>query len=192
MGASVLRDPADFEELAWAYLSRVHQEGVRHVEVFFDPHTDRNIAFDDVVDGLDAALGRARRDLGITSVLIACILRHLPPSHGEEVLDNVLRHPGRITGIGLDSSERDHPPAPFAGVFARARAAGLHVVAHAGEEGPPSHVADSLDLLGAERIDHGIVCLEDPDLVTRLANERIPLTVCPLSNVALRVVDDLT
>lgn len=192
-GAGVLQGPADFERLTWEYLTKVAAEGVRHVEVFFDPqsHTDRGIAFDDVVDGIGAALDRAGRQLDVTSVLIACVLRHLPPEAGEPVLDAVLRRPDRIAGLGLDSSERDRPPALFAELYARARANGLFVTAHAGEEGPAAYVAEAVDVLGIQRIDHGVRTMEDPALVQRLAAEQLPFTVCPVSNVALQVFPDL-
>ncbi len=192
-GAAVLREAEDFAQLTWAYLGRMAAENVRHVEIFFDPqtHTQRGVRFDTVVDGIAASLRRAERELGITSGLIACLLRHLGPAAGESTVDSVLRRPDAIVGLGLDSSERCYPPQPFAQLFRRVRAHGLRTVAHAGEEGPPAFVQGALDALHAERIDHGIRALEDPALVARLAAERVPLTVCPLSNLALRVIERL-
>jgi adenosine deaminase len=192
-GADVLRDEQDFFALAWAYLRRAAADRVRHVELFFDPqtHTDRGIPLQVVLEGLSAALARARSELDMSAELIACVLRHLPEAAAEATLDELLRLQAPIIGLGLDSSERGHPPEQFTRVFARARAAGLHVVAHAGEEGPPDYIRQALELLHVERIDHGVRCLEDPALVERLVERQIPLTVCPLSNVALRVFDRL-
>jgi adenosine deaminase len=192
-GAAVLLDAEDFERLTWAYLRRMADEQLRHVEMFFDPqtHTARGVRFDDVVDGIAAALRRAERELGVTSGLIACLLRHLGPADGESTVEAVLRRDDVIVGLGLDSSERGYPPEPFAPLFERARAHGLKAVAHAGEEGPADYVWGVLDALKVERVDHGIRALEDPRLTERLAATRVPLTVCPLSNVALRVVDTL-
>jgi adenosine deaminase len=192
-GMSVLRTKRDFHDLAAAYLARVQAQGLRHVEMFFDPqaHLSRGIAFETVVDGLQAAIDEARAVHGITATLIMCFLRHLDEADAERTLDLALPHKHRIVGIGLDSSEVGHPPSKFARVFARARAAGFRLVAHAGEEGPPDYVWQALDLLGVERIDHGNRALEDPALVARLGRDRIALTVCPLSNLRLCVVDDL-
>ncbi len=192
-GAGVLLDAEDFERLTWAYLQRMASQQLRHVEMFFDPqtHTARGVRFDDVVDGIAAALRRAERELGVTSGLIACLLRHLGPAEGESTIDAVLRRDDVIMGLGLDSSERGYPPQPFAPLFERARAHGLKTVAHAGEEGPAEYVWGVLDKLKVQRVDHGIRALEDPRLMERLATTQVPLTVCPLSNVALRVVDDL-
>jgi adenosine deaminase len=192
-GAAVLLDAEDFEQLTWAYLRRMAAENVRHVEIFFDPqtHTDRGVEFDTVVDGIADALRRAERELGITSGLIACLLRHLGPASAEPTVDAILRRADVIVGLGLDSSERGYPPEPFAPLFQRARVHGLRTVAHAGEEGPADYVRGALDALQVERIDHGNRALEDPALVARLAATRVPLTVCPLSNVALRVVEQL-
>jgi adenosine deaminase len=193
-GAAVLLDASDFEQLTWAYLTRMAAENVKHVEMFFDPqtHTERGVRVDDVVDGIAAALRRAERELGITSGLIACLLRHLGPEAAESTVTSVLRRDDAIIGLGLDSSERGFPPEPFAPLFARARARGLRTVAHAGEEGDASYITGALDALGAERIDHGIRALDDPAVVDRLGTDRVPLTVCPLSNLALCVVDDLS
>jgi adenine deaminase len=193
-GAAVLLDASDFERLTWSYLSRMGAEKVRHVEIFFDPqtHTERGVRFDDVVDGIAAALHRAERELGITSGLIACLLRHLGPEAAEATVTSVVRRDDAIIGLGLDSSEHGFPPEPFAPLFDRARAHGLRTVAHAGEEGDASYITGALDALNAERIDHGIRALDDPAVVDRLATDRVPLTVCPLSNLALCVVDDLS
>jgi adenosine deaminase len=187
---SVLRTEQDFFDLTWAYLQRADSDNVRHVEPFFDPqtHTARGIPYATVLDGITRALTRGRIELGITSRLIACFLRDLTAHDARVTLDEVLRHT-RVDGVGLDSGEVGHPPEKFAEVFQRAQAAGLHAVAHAGEEGPPSYITGALDDLKVERIDHGVRCLEDPALVARLVRQRICLTVCPLSNVALRVYD---
>jgi adenosine deaminase len=193
-GMSVLRSTADFHDLTWAYLERARADNVTHAEIFFDPqgHTERGIAFETVLDGIHAALMEAERSLGMTTRLILCFLRHLPAAAAMATLEQALPHRERLCGVGLDSSERGFPPGPFAAVFQRARDAGLHCVAHAGEEGPPEYVREALDVLGAERIDHGVRALEDPELVARLAAEQVPLTVCPLSNLRLCVVDDLS
>ena len=189
---SVLRTEQDFYDLTWAYLQRADADNVRHVEPFFDPqtHTARGVPYKDVADGIRRALADGRSQFGITSKLILCILRDLTEHDAMATLDDALRD-GLIDGIGMDSAERDNPPGRFAAVFARARAAHLHVVAHAGEEGPPSYIAEAVDLLGAERIDHGVRVMEDPDLVRRLADRGTCFTVCPSSNVALRVVDSI-
>jgi adenosine deaminase len=191
-GAGVLKTERDFHDLAWAYFSRVAPMGVRHAEIFFDPqtHTSRSVPYRAVLDGLTSALARAERELGVTSRLILCFLRHLSEDEALQTLAEALPH-GGIHGVGLDSSEKGHPPSKFARAYAKARAAGLRAVAHAGEEGPPEYVREALDLLKVERVDHGVRCLEDDALVSRLAAEKIPLTVCPLSNVKLRVVDRL-
>ncbi|MET3567242.1 adenosine deaminase [Leifsonia sp. 563] len=190
---AVLRTREDFAELTRRYLRHAHAQGVRHAELFFDPqaHTSRGVAFDDVVDGIGDALDEAERDLAMSGGLILCFLRDQPVASAEEALTAGLRRTDRIVGVGLDSAEVGYPPSLFEGVYARARAAGLHAVAHAGEEGPPAYVREALDLLHAERIDHGIRSIEDPELVARLAEERIPLTVCPLSNVRLQATPDL-
>jgi adenine deaminase len=192
-GMSVLITEQDFYDLAWAYLERARADNVRHVEMFFDPqgHTSRGIAFATVVGGLHRAIVDAGRELGVQASLIMCFLRHLDEADAERTLDTALAFRDRIVGVGLDSSEAGHPPSKFKRVFARARDAGLFLTAHAGEEGPPSYVWEALDLLGVARIDHGVRSVEDQALVGRLARERIALTVCPLSNLRLRVVDDL-
>lgn len=190
---SVLRTARDFTELADAYLGRARDQGVRHAEIFFDPqaHTMRGVPFETVIDGLWASLATSRERFGISTALIMCFLRDQPEASALATLDEALRWKDRIVAVGLDSAERGNPPAKFARVFERARRAGLRAVAHAGEEGPPGYIAEALDVLGVERIDHGVRCLEDAALTARLARERVPLTVCPFSNVKLRVVPDL-
>jgi adenosine deaminase len=192
-GAAVLREEQDFHDLTWAYLQRARADQVRHAEIFFDPqtHTERGVAFDTVVAGIASALERGRRELDVSSRLILCFLRHLPAEDALGTLERALPHRGTITAVGLDSSERGHPPSDFRAVFDRARAEGFRAVAHAGEEGPPAYIREALDLLHVERIDHGVRCEEDDDLVRRLVEEEVPLTVCPLSNVKLRVFDRL-
>jgi len=188
-GTSALLTEQDFHDLTRAYLRRANRDGVRHAEIFFDPqaHTERGVPFETVVTGIHGALDAGREECGITSRLIMCFLRHLSEERAMETLERALPFKDRLVAVGLDSSETGHPPANFVNVFARARQEGFRVVAHAGEEGPPEYVWQALDLLGAERIDHGVRSLEDPALVERLAREQIPLTVCPLSNVKLRV-----
>jgi adenosine deaminase len=192
-GMSVLITEQDFYDLAFAYLERARADNVRHVEMFFDPqgHTSRGIAFATVVGGLHRAIIDAGRELGVRASLIMCFLRHLDEADAERSLDSALAFKDRIVGVGLDSSEAGNPPSKFKHVFGRAREAGFFLSAHAGEEGPPSYVWEALDVLGVERIDHGIRSMEDQALVGRLAREGVPLTVCPLSNLRLRVVDDL-
>lgn len=186
----VLRTADDFAELTRRYLRRASAQGVRHVELFFDPqaHVARGVRIEEVVDGIGAALDEAERDLGITSGLILCFLRDEPVESAERILNAGLTRTDRIIGVGLDSAEVGYPPSLFEGVYRRAREAGLRVVAHAGEEGPAGYVVEALDLLGVERVDHGIRSIEDPALLERLAAERIALTVCPLSNLRLRAV----
>ena len=192
-GMGVLHTEQDFYDLTAAYLVRAHADAVRHVEIFFDPqgHTERGIAFKTVIAGITRALDDAKTEHGITSKLIMCFLRHLSEADAEATLDEALPFLDRIEGVGLDSSEVGHPPAKFERVFARARGLGLRIVAHAGEEGPPAYVHEALDLLKVDRIDHGNRSLEDPALVARLAAEGMTLTVCPLSNLKLCVVDDI-
>lgn len=192
-GMGVLHTEQDFHDLTIAYCARADADNVRHVEIFFDPqgHTERGIAFETVIHGITRALDDASARYGISSKLIMCFLRHLSEADAEATLDAALPYLGRIDGVGLDSSEVGHPPAKFERVFARARALGLKIVAHAGEEGPPAYVHEALDLLKGDRIDHGNRSLEDPALVARLAREAMCLTVCPLSNFKLCVVDDL-
>jgi len=188
-GAQVLRAEPDFYDLTRVYLDRMAGQNVRHVEPFFDPqtHTDRGVPFEAVVTGIHRALADGERALGITSRLILCFLRHLSAEAAMETLERALPFKAWIAGVGLDSSEVGHPPERFARVFDRARAEGFRAVAHAGEEGPPEYIWQALDRLGVARIDHGVRCVEDPRLVDRLVADRVPLTVCPLSNVKLRV-----
>lgn len=192
-GARVLLTRQDFHDLAMAYFRRVAADGARHAEIFFDPqtHTERGVAFEVVADGLLAAMDRAQAELGVSSKLILCFLRHLSEEEAFATLREAEPYLDRIVGVGLDSSEVGHPPAKFEQVFAAARARGLKVVAHAGEEGPPDYVYEALDLLRVDRIDHGNRALEDDELTRRLVREGITLTVCPLSNLKLCVVDDL-
>lgn len=192
-GMSVLITEQDFYDLTWAYLERAHADTVRHVEIFFDPqgHTERGVAFATVLDGIERALKDGEARLGISYRLIMCFLRHLSEEDAFATLDQALPHLERIHGVGLDSSEVGHPPSKFQRVFARARELGLHVTAHAGEEGPPEYVREALDLLHVERIDHGNRALEDPALVHHLARDGMTLTVCPLSNLRLCVIGDL-
>ncbi|MBT2413199.1 adenosine deaminase [Streptomyces sp. ISL-12] len=190
---AVLRTERDFEDLANAYLARAAAQGVRHAEIFFDPqaHTARGVALGTVVEGLWRALGRSRENHGVSTRLILCFLRDQPADAALETLTAARPYLDRITGIGLDSAEVGHPPAKFREVYAEAAALGLRRVAHAGEEGPPAYITESLDVLGVERIDHGLRCAEDPALVERLVRDRVPLTLCPLSNVRLRTVETL-
>ena len=192
-GAAVLQTKQDFFYLTYAYLERAAADNVRHVEIFFDPqtHTERGIAFEVVLDGIHDALDAGEARLGISYRLILCFLRHLSAADAMATLEEALPQKERIHAVGLDSSEVGHPPSKFTAVFDRAREAGLLTVAHAGEEGPPEYIREALDLLKVERIDHGVRCLEDPDLVERLVAEKIPLTVCPLSNVKLCVFESL-
>ena len=192
-GASVLLHEQDFFDMAWAYLLRAQADGVVHAELFFDPqtHTDRGVPIATVVQGLARACRQARSELGLSAALILCFLRHLSEEAAFATLAQALPYREHLLGVGLDSSERGHPPEKFARVFARCRELGLHAVAHAGEEGPPAYIWSALDVLQVQRIDHGVRCLEDPALVRRLAAERMPLTVCPLSNVKLCVFGTL-
>ncbi len=189
---SVLIHERDFYELTAAYLARARAQGVRHAEIFFDPqtHTARGVQLETVVRGIGRALTEAGQR-GMSSHLIMCFLRDLPADDAMATLEQALAHQDVIFGVGLDSAEVGHPPEKFREVFARATSAGFRAVAHAGEEGAPEYIWQALDLLGAERIDHGVRCLEDRSLVHRLATDRVPLTVCPFSNVKLRVVDKL-
>ena len=191
-GMAVLRTEQDFFDVTAAYLARAAADGVRHVEIFFDPqgHTARGVAFADVVGGIARALAEAEAR-GLTSRLIMCFLRHLSEADAQATLDAALPHLHLIHGVGLDSSETGHPPEKFARVFARARGLGLKIVAHAGEEGPPAYVWQALDVLGVDRIDHGNRALEDAALVARIVADGLTLTVCPLSNLKLCVVGAL-
>jgi adenosine deaminase len=192
-GCSVLVTEADFYDLTIAYLRKAAGQGVRHAEIFFDPqtHTERGIEMATVVNGIDRALRDGGTELGISSHLILCFLRHLSEEAAMETLEAALPFRSAITAVGLDSAEVGNPPAKFAAVYERARAVGFLAVAHAGEEGPPAYVREALDVLAVRRIDHGVRCMEDEELIERLVAERVPLTVCPLSNVRLKVFDDL-
>jgi len=192
-GMNVLIAERDYYDLTWAYLQRARAQNVLHTEIFFDAqaHTDRGIALTTVLDGIGRALDHGSETLGITSRLIMCFLRDKSVASAEAALDQALDHRDRIIGVGLDSAELGHPPVKFRAVFARARAAGLRAVAHAGEEGPADYVRQALDELRVERIDHGNRALDDDALVDRLAREGIALTMCPLSNLRLQVLADL-
>ena len=193
-GAGVLQAEQDFYDLARAYLAQAATNNVVHTEIFFDPqtHTARGVAIDTVIRGLARACADARRERGTSSALILCFLRHLSEREAFETLEAALPFRDQFIGVGLDSSELGHPPEKFARVFARCRELGLHIVAHAGEEGPPAYIWGALDILKAERIDHGVQAVNDAALMQRLAAERIPLTVCPLSNQKLQVFPDLS
>ena len=192
-GLRVLRTGEDFFELTLAYLARAQADNVVHAEIFFDPqaHTSRDVPFGEVIEGISAALRLGESRYGLSTGLIMCFLRHLPESAAFETLAAARPYLERLIGVGLDSSEVGYPPSLFAGVFAAARDLGLHCVAHAGEEGPADYVREALDLLKAERIEHGIRSIDDPELVRRLATTRVPITVCPISNLRLCVVPDL-
>ncbi|ENW87618.1 adenosine deaminase [Acinetobacter pseudolwoffii] len=192
-GANVLIHEQDFYDLAWAYFEKCAEDNVVHTEMFFDPqtHTDRGIAFATVINGLQKARDDAKAKLGISSHLIMCFLRHLSEEAAFETLEQALPYKDQIIAIGLDSSEVGHPPSKFEHVFAKAREAGFLVVAHAGEEGPAEYVWEALDLLKVNRIDHGVRSEEDSELMQRLIREKMPLTVCPLSNLKLCVVEDM-
>ena len=192
-GASVLLHEQDFYDMARAYLARAAMDNVAHAEIFFDPqtHTARGVAIETVINGLHRACEDARSELGISSTLILCFLRHLSEASAFETLEQAQPLLDKIVGVGLDSSELGHPPEKFARVFACCRELGLHLVAHAGEEGPPAYIWSALDVLKVERIDHGVQAVHDAALMQRLAQERIPLTVCPLSNQKLQVFPDL-
>ena len=193
-GASVLLTEQDFHDMAWAYLLRAQADNVVHTEIFFDPqtHTARGVAMETVVNGLHRACVQARTELGVDASLILCFLRHLSEAEAFETLEQALPMRDKFIGVGLDSSEVGHPPEKFARVFARCRELGLRLVAHAGEEGPPEYVWTALDLLKVERVDHGVQSSKDPALMRRLAHDRIPLTVCPLSNLKLCVFPQLS
>ncbi len=192
-GASVLLEEQDFYDMAWAYLERAAADNVVRTEMFFDPqtHTARGVDIGTVIDGLHRACADAEARLGVSAALILCFLRHLSEDEAFETLEQALPYRDKFIGIGLDSSELGHPPEKFARVFARCHELGLHLVAHAGEEGPPEFVWSALDVLKVERVDHGVQSAKDPALMQRLAQDRIPLTVCPLSNLKLCVFPDL-
>lgn len=192
-GANVLIHEQDFYDLAWAYFEKCAEDHVVHTEMFFDPqtHTDRGVAFETVLNGLQRACDDAKMKLGISSHLIMCFLRHLSEDAAFATLEQALPYKDQIIGVGLDSSEVGHPPSKFERVFAKAREAGFLIVAHAGEEGPAEYVWEALDLLKVNRVDHGVRSEEDPALMQRLIAEKMPLTVCPLSNLKLCVVKDM-
>ena len=192
-GMNVLRSEQDFYDLTWAYLEKVAAQNVRHVEIFFDPqgHVDRGISFETALNGIYSALQQGEQEFDISFGIIMCFLRHLSEDDAFKTLELALPHKDKIIGVGLDSSEVGHPPSKFERVYAKAREEGFHSVAHAGEEGPPEYIWEALDLLKVERIDHGNTCLQDDALVARIVKEQIPLTVCPLSNTKLCVVDDM-
>ena len=192
-GASVLLTPQDFHDMAWAYFLRAKADNVVHTELFFDPqtHTARGVPMAAVIEGLSSACKKAEAELGISSALILCFLRHLSEEDAFATLEAALPFREHFIGVGLDSSELGHPPEKFERVFARCRELGLRVVAHAGEEGPAEYMWQAIDLLKVQRIDHGVAALQDPLLMAELAHTRLPLTVCPLSNLKLCVVKDL-
>ena len=192
-GAAVLQTEQDFYDLMWAYLERMAAENLRHAEIFFDPqtHTERGIGFETFMAGFTRAQRDAEMRFGMTTMLIMCFLRHLSGEDAVGTMEAAMPWAADITAVGLDSGERDNPPERFAEAYRMAAEAGLRAVAHAGEEGPPAYITGALDVLGAERIDHGVACEQDPALMDRLAAEGIPLTMCPLSNVKLRVFDTL-
>ncbi|NCC20831.1 MAG: adenosine deaminase [Alphaproteobacteria bacterium] len=192
-GMAVLQTEADFYDLTWAYLEKVAGQNVMHAEIFFDPqgHTARGVAFETVLDGITRALKDGEARHGVTSRLIMCFLRHLSEEDAFRTLEQALPYKDRISGVGLDSSEKGHPPSKFERVFARAREEGFKVVAHAGEEGPPEYVVEALDILKVDRLDHGNRSLEDSALTRRLVDDGMALTVCPLSNLKLCGVKDM-
>lgn len=192
-GASVLQKEQDFYDLAWEYFLKASKQNMRHAEIFFDPqtHTDRGISFETVISGIHRAQETAKEDLGVSSFLIMCFLRHLSPESAMKTIDEAEPYKDWITGVGLDSSEIGRPPSLFTQVFEKARESGYRVVAHAGEEGPADYVWEAIRLLKSERIDHGVRSMDDPELVQYLIENRIPLTVCPLSNIKLKVFPTL-
>ena len=192
-GSNVLITEEDFFDLTWEYILRCKNDNIVHTEIFFDPqsHTERGIEFDLVINGINKALKKANSDFGITSKIIMCFLRHLDEDPCFEVLNQALRHKDKIIGVGLDSSEKGNPPQKFKKLFETAIQEGFLTVAHAGEEGPPEYIWDSLNLLKVKRIDHGVQCLRDDKLVETLKHKNIPLTVCPLSNIKLCVFEKL-
>ena len=192
-GSKVLIHEKDFFDLTWAYILKCKEDNIVHTEIFFDPqtHLDRGISFDIVINGISKALDKANLEFGLTSKIIMCFLRHLEEKSGFKVLNQALKHKDKIVGVGLDSSELGNPPKKFEKLFQKAREEGFFTVAHAGEEGPPEYIWDSINLLKVKRIDHGIQCLKDNKLIEELKKKQIPLTVCPLSNVKLCVFDKL-
>lgn len=192
-GVNVLQTEQDFYDLAWAYLLRAQEDNIVHTEILFDPqsHTDRGIEFDTVINGLYRAFQDGEEQLGISFAIIACFLRHLPEKAAFDVYPDIVRHQDKIIGIGLDSSELGHPPEKYQRIFEQAKKDGFKLVAHAGEEGPAEYVWQAIDLLKVDRIDHGNRSLDDPELVKAIVDRGLALTVCPLSNLKLKVVDDL-
>ncbi|MDH6025642.1 adenosine deaminase [Vibrio splendidus] len=192
-GADALRTEQDFYDLTWAYLERCKADNVIHTEIFFDPqtHTDRGIAFDTAINGIHRALEQGHKELGITSQIIACFLRHLSEESAIQTFADVLQHQDKIVGVGLDSSELGHPPEKFKRVFQQAKQAGFLTVAHAGEEGPAQNIVDAIEMLSVSRVDHGVQCMADEVLIAELIETKMPLTVCPLSNIKLRVFDEM-
>jgi len=192
-GSKVLVTEEDFFDLTWEYILRCKQDNIVHTEIFFDPqsHLPRGISFETVINGINKALIKGENDFGISSKIIMCFLRHLDEEHCFEVLKQACDHKDKIIGVGLDSSEKGNPPAKFKKLFEQAMKEGFVTVAHAGEEGPPEYIWDSLNLLKIKRVDHGVQCLKDERLVEKLVKDQIPLTVCPLSNVKLCVFDKL-
>ncbi|MGV3000807.1 adenosine deaminase [Vibrio sp. E150_018] len=193
-GTNVLINEQDFFDLTWAYLLRCKKDNVIHTEIFFDPqtHTARGIAFETVISGIDKAMQKGRVELGISSQVIMCFLRHLDQNSAFETLKQALPFKDKIIGVGLDSSEQGHPPEKFKEVFEAAIEYGFLTVAHAGEEGPAANIHNAMKLLGVSRIDHGVRCVEDSELVKQLIEDRTPLTVCPLSNTKLKVFEDMS
>jgi len=192
-GAKVLVKEQDFFDLTWAYALKCKEDNIVHAEIFFDPqtHTDRGISFDVVINGIYKALQKAQKEFGLSFKIIMCFLRHLDEKEGFKVLDEALAHKDKIYGVGLDSSETDNPPNKYEKLFKKAIKYGFITVAHAGEEGPPEYIWEALNLLNVKRIDHGVQCLKDEKLVEKLSENQIPLTVCPLSNIKLRVFNKL-
>ncbi|WP_045456628.1 adenosine deaminase [Vibrio campbellii] len=192
-GANALRTEQDFYDLTWAYLERCKADNVIHTEIFFDPqtHTDRGIEFETVINGIHRAMQDGNEQLGITSQIIACFLRHLSEESAIETLQSIIKHQDKIIGVGLDSSELGHPPEKFKRAFQQAKDASLLTVAHAGEEGPAQNIVDSVEMLSVSRVDHGVRCVEDESLMDALIESKMPLTVCPLSNIKLCVFDEM-
>ena len=192
-GAKVLINEKDFFDLTWAYVLKCKEENIVHTEIFFDPqtHTDRGINFDIVINGIYKALQKAQKEFNLSFKIIMCFLRHLDENSGFKVLDRAIAHKDKIFGVGLDSSETGNPPSKFKKLFKKATENNFITVAHAGEEGPPEYMWEALNLLNVKRIDHGVQCLKDDKLVEKLSKTQIPLTVCPLSNIKLKVFDKL-
>jgi len=192
-GSKVLIKEQDFFDLTWAYATKCREENIVHTEIFFDPqaHLSRGVKFETIINGINKALLKANKELGLTHKIIMCFLRHLDEKSAFKVLDQAIEHKDKIIAVGLDSSEKGHPPSKFKNVFKKAIKEGFLTVAHAGEEGPPEYIWEAINLLEVKRIDHGIQCLKDKKLTKELRNKQIPLTVCPLSNVKLCVFKNL-